>query len=73
VPLAAALGGATDPGLVVPIAVGASAAMCLPISTPPNALAFASGQLAARDYLRPGLLVGLLAPPLAVGWAALVL
>lgn len=73
VPLAAALGGETDPSLVVPIAVGASAAMCLPISTPPNALAFASGQLATREFLRPGLLVGLLAPPLAVGWASLVL
>lgn len=73
VPLGAALGGEVDPSMVVPIALGASAAMCLPISTPPNALAYASGQLPAREFLRPGLLVGLLAPPLAVLWAMAVL
>lgn len=73
VPLGAALGGEVDPAMVVPIALGASAAMCLPISTPPNALAFSSGKVAAREFLGPGLLVGLLAPPLAALWAALVL
>jgi solute carrier family 13 (sodium-dependent dicarboxylate transporter), member 2/3/5 len=73
VPLAAAIGGEVDPSMVVPIAVGASAAMCLPISTPPNALAFASGQVPAGDFLRPGLLMGLLTPPLAVLWASVVL
>ncbi len=73
VPLGAALGGEVDPAMVVPIALGASAAMCLPISTPPNALAFSSGKVAAREFLGPGLLVGLLAPPLAALWASLVL
>jgi sodium-dependent dicarboxylate transporter 2/3/5 len=73
VPLGAALGGEVDPSVVVPIALSASAAMCLPISTPPNALVFATGQVPARAFLRPGLLVGLLAPPLSVLWAAVVL
>ncbi|WP_224240245.1 SLC13 family permease [Hyalangium gracile] len=73
VPLGAALGGEVDPSVVVPIALSASAAMCLPISTPPNALVFATGQVPARAFLRPGLLVGLLAPPLAVLWASVVL
>jgi solute carrier family 13 (sodium-dependent dicarboxylate transporter), member 2/3/5 len=73
VPLGAALGAEVDPATVVPIALGASAAMCLPISTPPNALAFSTGKVAAREFLGPGLLVGLLAPPLAALWAAFVL
>ncbi len=73
VPLGAALGTAVDPTVVVPIALGASAAMCLPISTPPNALAFSSGKVAAREFLGPGLLMGALAPPLAALWARVVL
>jgi sodium-dependent dicarboxylate transporter 2/3/5 len=73
VPLGAAMGAEVDPAVVVPIALGASAAMCLPISTPPNALAFSTGRVVARDFLGTGLLVGLLAPPLAVLWAAVVL
>jgi solute carrier family 13 (sodium-dependent dicarboxylate transporter), member 2/3/5 len=73
VPLGAALGAAVDPAVVVPIALGASAAMCLPISTPPNALAFASGKVAANEFLRPGLLMGVLAPLLATLWAWVVL
>lgn len=52
----------------VPVALAASSAMCLPISTPPNALAFATGQLTVRDLAPGGLAVGVLAPPLSVAW-----
>jgi sodium-dependent dicarboxylate transporter 2/3/5 len=55
------------------VALSASAAMCLPISTPPNALAHGSGRLRSRELLAAGGLLGLAAPPLAVGWAWLTL
>ncbi len=58
---------------VVPIALGASAAMCLPISTPPNAIAYGTGELETRDLLQGGLFLGLLAPLIATGWCWLVL
>jgi sodium-dependent dicarboxylate transporter 2/3/5 len=59
--------------LAVPIALAASSAMCLPISTPPNAIVHATGDVARRDLIGGGVLVGLLAPPVAVGWCFPVL
>ncbi len=53
---------------LVPVALSASVAMALPISTPPNALVSASGRIHSRDYLPGGLLAFVLAPLLAVGW-----
>ncbi len=50
------------------VALGASSALILPISTPPNALVFATGQLQTRHFLPVGLLLGLLGPALAVFW-----
>lgn len=44
--------------LVLAVTFSASLSMCLPISTPPNALAFASGQIKTRDMLKVGLIVG---------------
>lgn len=73
VPVAVELGRGYEPLAVVPIALAASSAMCLPISTPPNALAFSTGDLTSRDFLGVGVRVGLLAPVLAVAWCALVL
>lgn len=57
----------------IPVALGASSAMCLPISTPPNALAFATGELTVRDLAPGGVVIGLLAPPLSVAWCFWVL
>ena len=73
IPIALAIGGSAGSAMVVPLALGASAAMCLPIATPPNALAAASGRLSPRDFLIGGLIVGSLAPALATGWCRLVL
>jgi solute carrier family 13 (sodium-dependent dicarboxylate transporter), member 2/3/5 len=65
--LAAGLGG--SPGLLpVIIALSASTAMCLPIATPPNAIAYASGELNARAFLLPGLLLALATPLVTVPW-----
>lgn len=57
----------------VPMALSASAAMCLPISTPPNAIAYASGRVRSKDFLLPGLVLGLIACPLATLWSRLLL
>ncbi|MFN0066174.1 MAG: SLC13 family permease [Limisphaerales bacterium] len=40
------------------VAVGGSLAMALPISTPPNALAYARGEITTRDMAAAGALVG---------------
>jgi len=68
--LAAAVG--FEPQVVVPIALGASAAMCMPISTPPNALAYASEKLTIKDFLTGGIVIGLIAPILSVIWCIIV-
>jgi len=46
--------------LVLIIALNCSTAMSLPVSTPPNAIAFSSGLLESRDMIRPGLAITLL-------------
>lgn len=53
---------------VVPVALAASSAMCLPVSTPPNALVFATGFVPVRRFLGGGIGIGLVAPPAAVAW-----
>ncbi len=67
-PLGIALAVGFEPLILIPLAIGASSAMCLPISTPPNAIAFATGELKTTDFLRGGLLMGLLGPAVAVIW-----
>lgn len=57
--LAAAYG---QPGLLavmLPIALTASLAMGLPVSTPPNAMAYARGELTASDMAKAGIPIGL--------------
>lgn len=45
----------------VAIAIMCSSSMAMPVSTPPNAIAFGSGLIKARDMVRTGLIVTLLA------------
>lgn len=73
VPLAAAAAGASAPLVVIPVALGASAAMCLPISTPPNAIAYTHEGIESSDFLKGGLLIGFLAPLLGVFWCMILL
>jgi sodium-dependent dicarboxylate transporter 2/3/5 len=42
---------------MIPITFGASAAFLLPISTPPNAILFATGQIKMKEMLLPGLIL----------------
>ena len=64
----AAIGGIQT--LLIGIAISASLAMSLPISTPPNSLAHATGLVEQRDMVRIGLIVG--AVGLVIGYAMLV-
>jgi solute carrier family 13 (sodium-dependent dicarboxylate transporter), member 2/3/5 len=49
--------GSNEVAMVVAVAIGSSMAMSLPISTPPNAIAFASGQIKTRDMALMGAIV----------------
>lgn len=72
IPMGMALASGAETTVAVAVALSASGAMCLPVSTPPNALAYAGGLLHTRDFLVGGLLIGGLATALAVGWTALL-
>ncbi len=50
--------GSSEVAMVAAVAIGSSLAMCLPISTPPNAIAYASGQIKTRDMAVIGGIVG---------------
>jgi sodium-dependent dicarboxylate transporter 2/3/5 len=54
------------------IAISASTAMFLPVSTPPNAIVFSTGLLEQKDFRLGGILVGLLGPLLAIVWVLLI-
>lgn len=72
IPIALALFGADHAEFVIPIALAASAAMCLPVSTPPNAIVYGTRQLEAKDLLKAGLMIGIIAPVVVVMWTLLV-
>ncbi|KAM5305269.1 Na(+)/dicarboxylate cotransporter 3 isoform 3-T3 [Glossophaga mutica] len=46
--------------LMIPATVGCSYAFMLPVSTPPNSIAFASGHLLVKDMMRAGFLMNLM-------------
>lgn len=53
-----AIGG--TPTVIIGIALAASSAMCLPISTPPNAIAYSTGLVRQNDMLKVGATVGVI-------------
>ncbi len=56
--------------LLVGVAVGSAVAMVLPISTPPNALADATGLIKQKDMVKTGLIVGMVG--LLLGYTVLI-
>ena len=45
-----------------------SCALMLPVSTPPNAVAYSTGKIDTRDLRPGGILIGLLGPALIITW-----
>lgn len=63
-----------EDSMILPLVIGlsASAALFLPISTPPNAIAFSTGKLAQRDFRFGGLVAGMLGPIIIISMVILL-
>ena len=59
--------------IAVIIGLTASTALLLPVSTPPNAIAYGTGLIKQKEFLPGGLLVGLLGPLLIVWFVLMIL
>ena len=55
------------PTVLIGVAIAASSAMILPISTPPNALAFATGYVQQKDMSKIGIIMGVISMLLGFG------
>ncbi len=55
------------PTVLIGIAISASAAMILPISTPPNALAFSTNLVKQKDMVKAGIIMGVVTLTLGYG------
>ena len=62
------LGGVST--LLIGVAIGSSLGMVLPISTPPNAIAAATGMIEQKDMIKTGLIMGILG--LVLGYGMLI-
>lgn len=58
--------------VLIGVAIAASTAMCLPISTPPNAIAYSTGLIEQKDMLKAGLVCGIISLVLGYGLLFLV-
>jgi sodium-dependent dicarboxylate transporter 2/3/5 len=72
IPIGVTMAVGNEAWVALPIALAASCAMCLPIATPPGALAFATGRIQTRDFIRIGLVLGVLGPAVSLLWVALI-
>jgi sodium-dependent dicarboxylate transporter 2/3/5 len=72
IPIAGVLLDARSEVVTLMIALSASAALMLPVSTPPNAIAFSTGLVEAREFRFGGVLIGGIAPILVVAWVWLL-
>ena len=55
------------PTVLIGVAIAASSAMILPISTPPNALSFATGYVKQNDMAKIGIIMGIVSIALGFG------
>jgi len=53
--------------IAMSIALTASVSMALPVSTPPNSIAYSQGVVAKRDMARMGVVIGIVAAALVIG------
>ena len=68
IPSFEALGGV--PAMSIGVAIAASLAMCLPVSTPPNALAHSTGMITTRQMTTVGIIMGVIG--LTLGYLMLI-
>ncbi|WP_256437236.1 SLC13 family permease [Flavobacterium sp. CS20] len=61
--------------ITLPMIIGlsASCALLLPVSTPPNAIAFSTGMLKQSDFRFGGIFIGLLGPFVVIMWSMLMI
>ncbi len=64
----AAIGGPTT--VLIGVAIASSSAMILPISTPPNALAYATNLVQQKDMAKTGIIIGIIS--IVLGYMALL-
>ena len=57
---------------VIAVALSASFAMSLPVSTPPNAIVYASNRVSSKDFLLIGVVTAILGPFVVSGWLYLI-
>ena len=58
------------PAMIIGVAISASLAMCLPVSTPPNALAHSTGMISTKNMAMMGVIIG--AVGLVLGYLMLI-
>lgn len=63
-----AIGGV--PAMIIGVAIAASLAMCLPVSTPPNALAHSTGMITTKNMAMMGMILGAIG--LVLGYLMLI-
>jgi len=68
VAIAATLSEDSSTIVVIAVALSASFAMMLPVSTPPNAIIYSSNKINAKDFLIIGAITALLGPLIVAGW-----
>jgi solute carrier family 13 (sodium-dependent dicarboxylate transporter), member 2/3/5 len=66
-------GGVSVAQVAISIALTASVSMALPVSTPPNSIAYARGGVGRGDMARAGVLIGLVALGLIAGLGGVIL
>jgi sodium-dependent dicarboxylate transporter 2/3/5 len=60
--------------IVLPFVIGlsASCALLLPVSTPPNAIAYSTGFLTQSEFRLGGIVIGIAGPLLTILWTVLM-
>ena len=71
-PVAVALLPGRELEMCLILGLSASCALLLPVSTPPNAIAYSTGEIETRDLRPGGLLIGLLGPTLIIAWVLFI-
>ncbi|MDU8885975.1 SLC13 family permease [Yeosuana sp. MJ-SS3] len=64
-----------DNPIILPLVIGlcASTALFLPISTPPNAIAYSTGKLEQKDFRYGGFLMGIIGPVVIIATVLIIL